>query len=195
MIKRLEEAYIPQVVKIHRGELHGFLPEMGEKTLKKFYEVSLTIPEIFTLVEKENEQILGFATAATSTKGLYKKIISADILSFIYLILNNFVTHPGNIVKAVKTLTYPGFADDIPELLTIAVNKRYQGRGIGTKLFKEIAREFKRPGLKKFRTSVYDKLAANNFYKKMGCQFEKSFTFLGEKMNYYSYVIRGNREI
>lgn len=187
MIKKLANKDIPQVVKIHKTELHGFLSELGEGFLGKFYEVSLTIPEIFTLVEKKNEQVLGFATGTTGTKGLYKKVVSRDVISFIWLTLNNFITHPKNIVKTVKVLAYPGFSDDIPELLTIAVDKHYQGQGIGTKLFKETVKEFQKRGAGKFRASTYDKLPANNFYKKTGCKLEKSFTFLGEKMNYYRY--------
>jgi len=189
MIKKLTYSDIPQVVKIHRDELHGFMSELGEKFLAKFYKVSLDIPEIFTLVEIENEQVLGFVTGTIRVKGLYKEVISRDVFSFIWLSLNNLVTHPQNIVKMAKTLTYPGFVDDIPELLTIAVEKDYRNRGIGKKLFLQTAKEFQKRGFKKFRVSVYDKLPANDFYKKMGCRFEKSFLFQNEKMNYYTYKL------
>lgn len=187
MIKKLALADIPQVVKIHRQELPGFLSQMGEDFLNKFYEVSLTIPEIFTLVEKKDEQISGFVSGTTSAKGLYKKVILKDILPFIFIFLRYFITHPKNIVRAVRILTYPGFTDDIPELLTIAVEKNYRDRGIGRKLFQETVKQLQKKGAKKFRVSVYGRLPANNFYIKMGCRMERSFTFLGEKMNYYVY--------
>ncbi len=187
MILKLKTEDIPQVVKLHRGELRGFLSELGEGFLTKFYEVSLGIPEMFTLVEKDNEQILGFSSGATRVRGLYKKVISSDYISFIRLLLSNLFTHPQNIVKMAKSLAYPGFADDIPELLTIVIYKSYQKRGIGRKLFLQTSKEFQKRGFKKFRVSVYDKLPANEFYKKMGCKLEKSFEFLGEKMNYYVY--------
>ena len=190
MIAKIKIDDIPQVVKIHRQELPGFLSELGEDFLKKFYDASLDIPEIFTLVEKENEQVLGFVTGATRVKGLYKEIIFRDVFSFIWLILNNLITHPKNIVKMAKILAYPGFAEDIPEILTIVVSKSHQGKGIGKKLWTEAVKEFQKRGFKKFRVSIYDRLPANEFYKKMGCRFEKSFQFLGEKMNYYLYIIR-----
>lgn len=190
MINGLTIEDIPQVVKIHKEQLPGFLAELGEGFLTKFYEVSLSIPEIFTLVEKEDEQVLGIASAVTKVKGLYIKLLSKDLLSFIWLLLNNFITHPENIVKAIRTLTYPGLSDDIPEILTIAVKRDFQRRGIGQKLFRKITHEFKKRSFKKFRVCTYDKLSANIFYKKIGCEFEKSFEFLGEKMNYYSYKIK-----
>ena len=189
MIKKLTIEDIPQVVKIHKQELPGFLPQLGEGFLKKFYKITLTLPEIFTLVEKENEQILGFATGCVRTKGLYKKIIFRDLIGFAILLLSYFITHPKNLVKMVKTLTYTGFSNDSPELLTIAVIGCHQKKGIGTKLFQSCVAEFQKKGVKKFRVSFYDRLTAGKFYEKVGCKFENSFFFLREKMNYYCYEI------
>ncbi len=189
MIQKLSKDDISQVARLHKTELSGFLPELGEDFLIKFYRATLTIPEVFTLVEKNNEQILGFITGITQVKGLYKKVILNNPLGFIILFLRYFIVHPENIVKTVKILSYPGFSSDIPELLTIAVGKEYQRRGIGRKLFKELVAEFKKRKVKKLLVSVYDRLPANMFYKKIGCRFEKSFPFLGEKMNYYSFRI------
>lgn len=187
MIKDLTLIDISQVARIHKQELSGFLPELGEEFLKKFYQVSLDIPEMFTLVEKENEQVLGFVSGIESAKGLYKKVILKNPIGFGSLFLRYFITHPKKIVKMAKILSYPGFSDDSPELLTIAVKKDYQKRGIGKNLFRKTVEEFTKRKIKKFKISVYDRLTANGFYKKIGCKFENSFNFLGEKMNYYSY--------
>lgn len=190
MIKPLVYSDIGQIVKIHREELSGFLAELGEKFLTKFHEASLDIPEIFTLVEIENDQVLGIASGITRVRGLYFKLLSKAPLSFIWLMLDNFITHPKNIVKALRTITYPGLSDNIPELFIMAVKRNYQRKGIGKKLFRETYMEFKKRGFNKFRICTYDKLSANIFYKKIGCEFEKSFYFLGEKMNYYTYEIK-----
>ncbi|MBI3379689.1 GNAT family N-acetyltransferase [Candidatus Gottesmanbacteria bacterium] len=155
MIKRLSINDISQVVKIHKEELHGFLSELGEGFLTKFYQVSLDIPEMFTLIEKENEQVLGFVSFTTSAKGLYKKVIAKEFLSFVLIFLRYFITHPESIVKSVRILTYPGFKDDSPELITIAVFKVHQGKGIGRKLFMAVVKEFKKKGFRKFKVSAY----------------------------------------
>lgn len=187
MIKEFTINDITQVAHIHKTELSGFLPELGIAFLEKFYKGSITIPEMFTFVEKENDHIVGFATGITTAKGLYKKIISKDAGGFIFLFLSNIIVHPENLIRMVKTLLYPGFSQDSPELLTIAIIGSYQKRGIGRKLFHKIAREFHKRGVKKFKVSVYDTLPANGFYPAVGCTFDRSFEFMGSRMNYYEY--------
>lgn len=190
MIKRLTNEDISQVARIHKNELFGFLPELGIQFLEKFYKESLTIPEMFTFVEKESDHILGFATGVFTAKGLYSKVISRDIIGFGFLLLSNIIVHPRNLIRMVKTLLYPGFSADIPELLTIAVIRTSQKKGIGRRLVKKIALTFHKKGIKQFRVSVYDRLPANGFYKKIGFTFDRSFSFLGERMNYYIYEIK-----
>jgi len=187
MLRKMGLHDIDQVAKIHQAELSGLLSELGEMFLKKFYKTSLSVPEMFTIVEAKNGQILGFATATVSMKGLYKKIILKDIPGFGISLLKYFSTHPSGIFQTVKIFTYPGFTDDIPELLTIAVAKKWQKRGIGRKLFQEIVREFKKRKITSFRVSAYGRLLANEFYQKIGCSLERSFDFMSEKMNYYRY--------
>lgn len=189
MIQRLQEKDIDEVAKLHKEELSGFLPELGFKFLKKFYKATFTIPEIFIFVIKENDHICGLVTGIPRTKGLYKKILFTDIFGFGILLMNYFITHPPSLVKFIKLLAYPGFSEDGPELLTIAIGKKYRGRGWGRKLFEMVRQEFHKMGITRFKISAYDRLPSNGFYKKMGCRKERSFEFLGEKMNYYSYSL------
>lgn len=189
MIRRLTYQDIDGVAQLHKQELSGFLPELGFKFLKKFYKATFTIPEIFIFVIKENDHICGFATGIPRTKGLYTKVIFTDVFGFGIILLRYFITHPASLVKFIKLLAYPGFSEDGPELLTIAIGKKYRGRGWGRKLFHKTVAEFRKKGIQYFRISVYDRLPSNGFYKKMGCRKEKSFEFLGEKMNYYSYSL------
>lgn len=189
MISNLTAKDIDQLVRLYRRELPGFLSDLGDDFLKKFYHVSLSIPKMNTMVEKENEQIIGFATFAVSVKGLYFRTISQDILGFAWIFLRYFITHIDKTTKVLQAFTYPGFKEDIPELLTIVVDKNHQRRGVGRKLFIRVAKEIAKRGFRKFKISTYKRLPANGFYKKIGCKFDRSFNFLGEKMNYYIYQI------
>lgn len=189
MIRKLNYEDIDNVAKIHGGELEGFLSQLGEGFLKKFYKASLNIPELFTLVEYSEGKILGFVSATTSTDGLYKKIIFTDILGFTISLLSYFIVHPGKALVMMKIFSYPGFGKDNAELLTIAVDKKFQKIGFGKNLFEAAAGEYKKRGINRFRISVYERLGANKFYIKIGCKKERSFEFLGEKMNYYSYEV------
>lgn len=187
MIKDLKLPDIPLAARLHYQTLDGLLSQLGLTFLEKYYTCSLLIPQMWTIVEKKNDHIIGLVSATTKVKGLNKRIILKDIRGFIVLFLNIFITHPQLIIKTIKTFTYPGFSGDIPELLTMIVDKKYQKKGIGRKLFDKCAEEFKKRGIKKFRISAYDKLPANGFYLHLGCRKEKDFQFLGEKMNYYTY--------
>jgi ribosomal protein S18 acetylase RimI-like enzyme len=187
MFRKIKVSDIKQVAKLHREELSGFLSELGRDFLEKFYKVSLIIPEIFTIVIEEKKQILGFTSGAVRLRGLYKKIFMKDPLGFIFSLLSYSITHPGKIVKLTKTMVYPGFESDIPELLTIVIDKNQRNRGLGRKLFLAAVKEFKKRGIDDFRVSVYKRLPANEFYKKIGLKLEKQFDFMGEKMNYYRY--------
>lgn len=185
---------ISQIAAIHKQELLGFLPELGKQFLEKFYSISLTIDEIFLFVVKENGQIVGFVSGISNPKGLYKKIIRKDMVGFSWIFLKYFLKHPTNIIKLVKILLYPGFSESTPELLSIAVSRQHQMKGIGRKLFTQTVDEFKSRGFDEFKISVYERLAANGFYKKIGCQKIQTFPFLGESMNYYMYKIDKKRK-
>ena len=87
MIRKLQITDITQVVKLHKNELSGFLSELGIPFLKKFYKVSLDIPEMFTYVEENNGHNLGFTSGISRTKGLYKKIIFKNIFYLIVPLL------------------------------------------------------------------------------------------------------------
>ena len=192
MLKPLCQNNIDQVAKIHQKELSGFLSQLGVRFLEKFYRVSLDISEMFTYIDENQGKVMGFVSGIENPRGLNKKVIMKEPFGFIYHILRYFITHPTEGVKIVKTLTYPGFTSNSPELLSIAVSKAYQKKGIGKKLFEKVIQEFRERGYDKFKISVYDRLEANGFYQKMGCKKITSFLFLGEEMNYYLYSGKEN---
>jgi ribosomal protein S18 acetylase RimI-like enzyme len=190
MVRPLELSDIDDVARIHKEELHGFLPELGIPFLKKFYLTSLNLPIMFTYIDEQNGQIAGFVSGIMTTKGLFLKIISQDIIGFGILFLSFIITHFMAFFKMMATLAYPGFSQDDPELLTIAISNKYQKKGIGRTLFQKTAEEFKKRGVREFQISVYNRLPAVGFYKKIGCTHVRTFDFLGEKMSYYKYKIR-----
>lgn len=185
MISDLSEQDIPRVVKIHRQELPGFLTELGVEFLKCYYRNSMKVGEVFTVVYKRDGVVRAFATGAYSTRDLNRKILLQDPFRFTIIMVEYLITHLGSFAKIFSTFSYPGFKEDIPELLTIAVSRQYQKKGIGEKLFRVLEERFRQKSQKEFLISAYDRLPANGFYRKIGCRFERSFDFLGEKMNYY----------
>ena len=189
MIRKLSEFDIQQVAKLHKEELSGFIPELGKEFLNLFYKTSAEMPEMFTFVQEEKGNVLGFVSGITDARGLNKKILLRRPLRFVFILLRYLIVHPQKTAKFFRILAYPGFSEGGAELLSLAVSSDCRLQGIGRKLFRATAKEFKRRGIKKFRISAYKKLPANKFYEKMGCRFISSFEFLGERMNYYEYKI------
>lgn len=185
MIKPLENNYISDVARIHKQELSGFLPELGIDFLSEFYKTGLSIDEIFIFIDEDFGTVKGFVCNITEAEGLYKAIIFRSPIKFFLLFLKYFITHPQKIIKFLKIFAYPGFAEGGAELLSIAVDRKFQRKGIGRKLFRKSRQEFIKRGITKFRIGVYDRLSANEFYHKMDCRRVKSFDFMSEKMNYY----------
>src|SRR3989344_1796361 len=111
MVKKLNYDYVGQVAKLHKNELSGFLPELGEKFLEMFYRTSLDLAEMFTYIDEEKGQVEGFVSNITNTNGLYKKIFFRRPLRFILILLKYFITHPKKLGKFIKILTYPGFKE------------------------------------------------------------------------------------
>ena len=190
MIQKLRYQDIDQIVKLYRNELPGLMTEMGEAFLKKYYKVSLLIPDMWTYVEKQDEQILGLVSGIRSVNGLYKKIFFQDFFGFTFIFMSILITQPRLIVKIVKMMDYPGFTSDIPELLTIVVDNRYRRKGIGRKLFKRMVSEFKKNGIKEFRITAHANLPSLGFYQRVRCKKESSFNITGDELYYYKYKIR-----
>ena len=193
MIRKLSIQDIDQTAVLHHKELPGFLSQLGLGFLKKYYIASLNIPELFTLAVKKDGQIMGFATGSMTVGGLTKKIIFSDPVSFGVELLKYLIVSPSNIFKVLKLTAYPGFSENNPELLSMAVSKIWQNKGIGSKLFSGICEEYKKRGVNNFKVSVYERLAAVKFYEKKGCILHSTFDFLGEKMRYYTYRIKKSK--
>ncbi len=182
----------PEAARIHVQELAGFISQLKQAFLFRFYSQTLQIPEIFTFVCIENSTVVGFLSGTERVKGMLSLVIFKDPVWFVLFFLKYFITHPLQIVTAIQTLMYPGFSGNEPELLTLAVDERHRGKGIGKKLFLACAKEFAKRGYSSFLISAYDRLPANGFYKRMGCTLIRTFSFHGERMNYYRYRISGS---
>jgi ribosomal protein S18 acetylase RimI-like enzyme len=180
---------VPAIVRIYMQELPGFLRELGEDFLVTFYTVTLTMPQMFTYVALSEESVVGFVSNATDVKGLNAAIIKTRPIHFFGHILLFILKHPIRVKKIFDSFLYPGFSHRSSELLTIAIDSDFHGKGIGKQLFDASVKEFQKRGVKEFLISAYDRLPANGFYKKLGCTSVKSFEFLGEQMNYYKFLL------
>jgi len=190
MIRSLQEKDIHSVARIHRDELPGFLSTLGEEFLLEFYRTSMKLPFLFTYVDDEKGIITGFVSGVESVKGLNKQIVRANLFTFLLISLKVAIRNPLLIVKVMRVLAYPGFTHTDGELLSIAIDRKYQRKNIGKRLFREVTTEFRKRNIHTFLVSIYSDLPANGFYRKIGCKMDSSFAFMGKTMNYYRFTIK-----
>lgn len=175
-----------QLASIHSSVLkNSFLTSLGDRFLLNLYQSLLKGKNSFTIVVLENKKIIGFATCTLKLNSVAIRTVLGTWKDILVLP----VKQPALIPKLLQVLLYPSFRkkEQVPEIFFLAVIPRYQGKGIGIKLVRECAKEFKKRGYKKFVISVRNSMAgANDFYSKIGLKNEKTSQFLGEKINFWS---------
>lgn len=189
-VTELQAKDIPEIISIHSKELSGFLVTLGDDFLRLFYEVSLSVAGLKTIVFRKEGKIAGFSTVTASTKGLYLRIVRTELSAFSLLFLKLLLRSPKKFIFLLMALTYSGFSVQGAELLSLAVAAPYQRQGIGKILFRESSKKVQEMGKKQFKISAYASNAnAYHFYTSMGCTVVGAFPFMNKKMVYYEYNI------
>lgn len=166
MIRSMEITDIYHVSKIHKEVLESPLSKIADGyCLEGLYLKALFIPEAKGWVAVENEKIVGFALA-TSNLHVFDKKMNLKFLSKVYIVAH-FVMNPRNFIEFIRNrifhLITTKMYGPLGYLLTIGVSKEYQGKEIGSALFKEAY------GWAPFSTdTLADNFQSRRFYRKMG---------------------------
>jgi len=177
-----------KIAEIHYQEINqGFLSSLGENFLSKLYEATIKSPLAFVVVAKENNKIIGFISGCVNTKKFYKYFIRKYFFRVLFVLLSKIT----NFKKIFETLKYSQENKNLPkaELLTIAVIKKYQGKGVAQELFKKFLQEMQKRKIKKFKVVVgEDLIRAIKFYEKLGLKLH-SYTSIhnNKKSKIYIY--------
>jgi ribosomal protein S18 acetylase RimI-like enzyme len=119
----------------------------------------------------KNREIIGFVCGTVSVGGFYREFLGKNFLKAGILLFPKLF-NPIFARKIVETLCYPAKGGNVlpeAELLSIAVDETYRGKGMSQRLFSELVEEFKRRNVQQFKVVVGEKLiAACKFYEKMG---------------------------
>lgn len=188
MSQQIEKAtpkHYLEIAKIHSLVLKsGLLAKLGNSYLKAYYKILLKDQNSMALIVKKNDKIIAFATLTTNSSGLKKTIIKKLFVKTLLALVNK----PTLVWSLLSINFYPSFkkSNNIPELLSIAVHPKFQRKGLGLKLIKEISSEIKNLGHKSFRLSVRkNNEYANAFYSKIGLKKEKEVKLLKEVFVFY----------
>ncbi|OGZ64161.1 MAG: hypothetical protein A3A98_04240 [Candidatus Staskawiczbacteria bacterium RIFCSPLOWO2_01_FULL_40_39] len=163
------------IARIHTDEIkEGFLSQLGTPFLSKFYEAIIKDPNSFCIILEENNKVTGFISGTTHIKKFYAYFLKNYWFVAIILLLPK-IFNLSVIKKIIEDLFYTKKTADLPEaeLLTIALKKELQSKGLGSKLVDELIREFKSRKVQTFKVLVGKKDALSRFYQKNNFQLLK----------------------
>lgn len=169
------------LARIHRNEIpFGFLASLPGFVLEKFYEALIRSPEGVCVVVQEQGATKGFMAGTANTAAF----ASFFLLHFFWLapfLLPSLFR--GVARKAFENLRYAKKREELPraELLAMAVEREFRGRGAAKDMFRLFAQEMKRRGAKEFCALVGEDLsAAVSWYEKQGFRLLKSLLLHGK---------------
>ena len=129
-----------EIAKIHLKSFPNFfLTTLGCSFLKTYYKSCSKNDEAISLcaVDEKSSKILGFVVGCQSSKGFNQKLISSNLLAFLYQALKLILTKPLAIIRLLKNLSKRKELSDLgnyAELLSIGVLPDQGGMGIGQNL-------------------------------------------------------------
>lgn len=173
-----------KMAKIHKQEINmGFLSSLPLPFLEKIY--LSVIENDFCVVAKENNDIVGFIAGTSDIKKLYSFFFKKYFFYSLFIFLPKLF----DIKKIIEDIFYIKKEEIKPELLTIAVKKDFQGRGIAREMLALFLSEMRKRGVRVFRVVVGEELkSAINFYEKNGFKFLKETeVHKGQKSRIYIY--------
>ena len=168
----------------------SFLASLGESFLALFYKALVEYKEGILIVAEDDGKVIGFISGVKNTGDFYRYFLKRHFIKAGFLLLPR-VVNLSTLRRVFEILRY--FGEDIggsipkAELLSIAVEKNYQGRGTSKLLFETLIEKFHRMGVNEFRVVVGSVLTrAKRFYQKMGCVKVGEFELhKGEKSGIY----------
>lgn len=179
------------IAKIHKTEIdQGFLSSLPEIFLEKLYKC--IIENDICVVAKEEGKVIGFIAGAADVSKFYSVFLEKYFIFSFFILFFKFFNF-SNLKKIIEDLLYSRKAADLPgaELLTVAVKKEFQGKGVANELFKLFVSKMKERNIKVFKVLVGEKLKpAIAFYEKNNFEFLKNISIHSkEKSRIYIYKI------
>ncbi len=189
-----EKKHAREIALIHKQEIGaGFLSSLPLAFLESLYAAIIQSPASFCIVAVEKDMVVGFIAGTMSVKDFYKFFLKKYFFysfSILFLKLLRF----SQLKKMVETLLYPVKETKSPkaELLTMAVKRELQGRGIAASMFVEFVAQVKARGIQEFKVLVGGELKpAIKFYEKSGFVFLKDISIHdNKKTRIYVYHIQ-----
>lgn len=163
---------INSIARIHAEAMPDTVMTLaGKETLRKIYLSLLNNKSAMLLVITVNEKVVGVISVVTSYP--FKMDNQTKILVIKNLLLRPFA--PGGIRDRVMMLFgLRGEYRREPWIMTVAIDPKMQGRGLGSKLILEVTNQLRKMGKRTVLLDTqYNNVQAISFYEKMGFEHVK----------------------
>lgn len=182
IIRLAEKKDAKEIAKIHKEEIRkGFLSSLPMAFLEKLY--SAVVESDFIVIVENDGRVVGFMAGTTDIKKLYsvflKRYFFHSVIILFFKIFSFFA-----LKKILENLLYPKKEQNLPkaELLTVAVKKEFQGKGLAGEILAVFLREMKKREVDVFKVIVGEELKpAIKFYEKSGFKFLKNIALHGNE--------------
>lgn len=182
---------VPDVAAIHLAAFETFfLSSLGPRFLRTLYRGIAHDPTGFVLTASGSDgRLLGFAAGVREQGGFFSRLLRRQILQFGWAALPALICRPliaPRLWRALRRPSQVAAADAL--LMSIAVDPRFSGQGIGGRLLESFLDRMEENGVQavSLTTDREDNGAANAFYRRHGFELTRSFaTPEGRQMNEY----------
>lgn len=145
IIKSINEEHLHELVNIHLDSFENFfLSKLGKKFLYAFYDTVRRDHNsvLIGVFNSEDNKIAGFCAATFLSKNYYKRLLLNNKFIYLRISIPLIFTKPHFLIRLAKNLTKKSqnTADDFlyAELLSIAIAKKNQGKGLGKLILKKL---------------------------------------------------------
>lgn len=203
LVFQAARSHFNDVAKLHAESIaDGFLSTLGVVFLKYLYHGIASAPGsgVLVAVDEDGGTLLGFISYTNNVSKCYRHVLRSCFIQLIFALFPNIIRF--SIYKKIfETLTYPFRQNKCvsvnsdrdkdslvirPELLSMAVNAKARGKGIGRMLVKHMEEELVLMGCFNYYvvTNAIDE-RSNGFYQSCGASLVHQFENHGKPMHEY----------
>lgn len=175
-----------EIAALHAENIHaGFLSSLGISFLALLYQCIDECSASVLFLHKEDDHIVGFVSASEGLRPVYVRLFK-HFPTLIWSLLPALFSF-GKLRKIVELLflkrknQMDKTQSHKAELLSIAVDPAYRGKGIAQSLYRMLCDYYQDKGVNGFTIVVGEQLTgAHRFYLKNGAQFVDTIKIHGE---------------
>lgn len=174
VLKPVKKNEVNFLVKIHEAAFPDFfLTQLGDVFLRFYYKSVLKHKQGVLIGAYKADELIGFCAATQLSKSFNLSLIINNFFQFSIVGVRLLFTNPKAIIRLFKNLTKSSSDNNddgsYAEILSIGVDPKKQGGGLGKKLLKAVEEELEKNRIDKLSltTDYYNNDNAINFYKSL----------------------------